>query len=121
MRYTYPGLIDFELGKVEEDGIFFEVFSQDPSITAKHRADLGTNFVSSTGYYLKSYDYLDVLEDLTYIIGCESGKAKSGTFYFENRDEIYDKLLGALTEFAASKGVELLGFVREQEQLTLWD
>ena len=125
MRYTYPGLIDFELNKEDEECLFFEIFSQDASIYNKvNSAQNAFYFQGKSSYGIRSYDYLDVMEDCTYLLGYQSEKATSQSTNFsstEERDRVHDLLLEALGELAESRGIKLLGSEYEPEQLTLWD
>lgn len=120
MLFNYPGLIEFKLEKIGNPEIRFEIYSQSPSITRLSSSVPIFRFESSDGYVIDSSDFVDLTSDRVWIRGPES--LQTGPVYsVTNSDGVYDRVLKAFDELAASLGISLAGTIREHEQLSFWD
>ena len=126
MRYTYPGLIDFELAILPDSArtLHFTIHSQDDSINS---AKLVNNFefTASNGVEICSRGYIQIGSgDGIFLHGSSkpSTKTASKTYgYAADAQEYLAKFAAAFKELAESKGIFQEGAEPASTQLSLWD
>lgn len=126
MRYTYPGLIDFELEQVGQD-LTFTIHEQSPSIT---NGPGSLNFLASNRMQIISAVRIELTygayvgAGAVYIRGSNKKLRSTDTRYYPTvaaATDYFNRALKAFEELAASKGIVRFEIAPRQEQLELWD
>lgn len=124
MRYTYPGLVDFEIDVDPGDPrrMIFTIHEQDSSIRTDGRRKF--NFQATNGIFLHSVGHVEISGKELFLLGTNKTYGNTARCTFKDAiscQQRIDQYIEAFEELAVYKQIRRQGIAAQPEQLSLWD